>query len=100
MIALGMQESVRIKPAQGTRIACLSGVIWFTREGDPRDFFLMHGDCIEPGPEVIMFTALEPAILRVSKRRRPSWSRRLAAAVHAAIRLLKRPPKRFALESQ
>jgi hypothetical protein len=99
MIALGMQESVRIKPAQGTRIACLSGVIWFTREGDPRDFFLMHGDSIELGQEVTMFTALEPAILRICKRDVPSWPRRLAATVYAALGLLKRS-KRVAFETQ
>ena len=94
MIALGIEESVRIKPSHGTRIACLSGVVWFTREGDPRDFFLTHGDCVELEPGVTMLTALEPTVLSIAERDEPSWPRRIMAALHGTVRLLKWPTKR------
>ena len=88
MIALSMQESVRIKPSHGIRIACLSGVVWFTREGDPRDFFLTHGNCIELESGVTLFTALEPTILSISEYDRPSWPQRILAALHGIARPL------------
>ena len=93
MIALGIEESMRIKPWHGTRIACLSGVVWFTREGDPRDLFLTHGDCVELEPGVTMLTALEPAVLSISERGAPSWPRRIMAALHGTVRLVEWPTK-------
>jgi DUF2917 family protein len=93
MIALGIEESVRIKPSHGTRISCLSGVIWLTREGDPRDYFLTHGDCIELEPGVTMLTALEPTVLSISEHDGLSWPRRLVAALHRTVRLFRLPEK-------
>jgi DUF2917 family protein len=94
MIALSMQESVRIKPSHGIRIVCLSGVIWFTREGDPRDFFLTHGDCVELESGVTLFTALEPTVLSISECDQPSWPQRILAALHGIARPLQWPRKR------
>jgi len=91
MITLGLQESLRVKPTKGTRIACLSGVIWVTREGDPRDFILAHGDAVEVGSGVTMVTALEPTVLSIVKRDRVSWARPVLRALHAAVLPLRRP---------
>ena len=83
MITLGLEESLRVKPSKGTRIACLSGVIWVTREGDPRDFILAHGEAVEVDSGVTMVTALEPTVISIAKRDRISWSRRIVNALQA-----------------
>jgi len=91
MITLGSQESLRVKPAAGTRIACLSGVIWVTREGDLRDFILARGDAVEVGSGVTMVTALESTVLSIVKRDRLAWTRRVLRALHAVVLPLRRP---------
>jgi len=65
VIALEAQETLRIKPRHMTRIECMSGVLWITREGDLRDFIVGPGDSIEIGRGLTIALALEAATVRV-----------------------------------
>lgn len=39
-ILLAPTQTLCVRDGAGLRIACLSGAIWLTQEGDPRDVFL------------------------------------------------------------
>jgi DUF2917 family protein len=66
MIALEREASLRVEPGSRVEIACLSGVVWVTHEGDTRDLFLARGESLVPPTRgVTMVTALEPATVRV-----------------------------------
>jgi DUF2917 family protein len=66
MIALEREASLRVEPGSRIEIACLSGVVWVTHEGDTRDLFLAHGESLVPPMRgVTMVTALEPATVRL-----------------------------------
>jgi Protein of unknown function (DUF2917) len=91
MITLGPQQSLRVEPSNGNLIACHSGVIWVTREGDPRDFILSPGDSVEVGSGVTMVMALEPTVLSIAKRGGVSWPRRMLQALRTRVRPLQRP---------
>ena len=39
-IKLAPMQILRIRDGAGLRIVCLSGALWLTQEGDPRDLFL------------------------------------------------------------
>ena len=75
VIALKAQETLRIRPRHTTRIECMSGVLWITREGDLRDFIVARGESIEVGRGLTIALALEPAIIRVAQRSPWSWFR-------------------------
>lgn len=103
MIALEREASLRVEPGSRVEIACLSGVVWVTCEGDTRDFFLAHGESLVPPTRgVTMVTALEPATVRVldcaEQRSASRWCtglarmgtapwRRLAMRTAAIVRL-------------
>ena len=105
MIALEREASLRVEPGSRVEIACLSGVVWVTHEGDTRDLFLAHGESLVPPIHgVTMVTAIEPATVRVldcTEQRSSSrwWTgvarfvrgaapwRRLATRTAAVIRL-------------
>lgn len=78
MITLDAEHSLRIEPKGATRIACVSGVLWVTCEGDPRDFFLAHGELLEVDHGLTIATALEPAMVSVT---RSSLRSRLRTAI-------------------
>jgi hypothetical protein len=40
VIQLAPMQTLRVRDGAGLRIACLSGAIWLTQEGDSRDIFL------------------------------------------------------------
>ena len=105
MIALEREASLRVEPGSRVEIACLSGVVWVTHEGDTRDLFLARGESLVPPTRgVTMVTALEPAAVRVLDcgerrssshwgtgvarlvRRAATW-RRLATRTSAIVRL-------------
>ena len=66
MIALEREASLRVEPGSRVEIACLSGVVWITHEGDTRDLFLAHGESLMPPMRgVTMVTALEAATVRL-----------------------------------
>jgi hypothetical protein len=69
MIGLERDASLRVKPGARVEICCLSGAVWVTQEGDPRDLFLASGESLALSPRgVTLVTALEPATLRVAER--------------------------------
>jgi gamma-glutamylcysteine synthetase len=51
MIALEREASLRVEPGTRVELACLSGVVWITQQGDLRDRTLV--------------TALEPSLVRI-----------------------------------
>ena len=73
MIALQAQETLRIRPWRPTRIECMSGVLWVTREGDLRDFIVPRGESIEVERGLTIALALEPATVRVVRQSPLSW---------------------------
>jgi len=78
MSALEREASLRVEPGTRVEIACLSGVVWITHAGDPRDLFLASGESLVLPPRgVTLITALEPATVRVVDR---------AAQRHTALR--------------
>jgi hypothetical protein len=69
MIALEREASLRVEPGTPVEIACLSGVVWITHAGDPRDLFLAPGESLVlPLRGLTLVTALEPATVRVLDR--------------------------------
>ena len=88
MIAMEREASLRVEPGMRVEIACLSGVVWITQQGDLRDLFLAPGESIELLPRGrTLVTALEPALVRVvdagteARARRAwwAWAERCAA---------------------
>jgi hypothetical protein len=75
VIVLEAQETLRIKPRRTTRIECMSGVLWITREGDLRDFIVARGESIEVDRGLTIALALEPATVHVVPRSPWSWLR-------------------------
>ena len=73
MITLQRERSLHLSPRFARRLACHSGVLWLTREGDPRDIFLGAGDVVEIGRGHTIVTALEPST--VTLHRSPPWWR-------------------------
>jgi len=66
MIALEREASLRVEPGTRIEIACLSGVLWVTQEGDWRDLFLGPGESFNLlARGVTLVTALEPASVRL-----------------------------------
>jgi hypothetical protein len=101
MIALERETSLRVEPGTRVEIACLSGVVWITQQGDLRDLFLAPGESLELLPRGrTLLTALEPSLVRVvdagatrraerarwvpAKRARELWAR-LRARTTAVI---------------
>jgi hypothetical protein len=81
MIALENETSVRVKAGTAVEIACVSGVLWVTQEGDVRDMFLAPGESLRlAGRGLTIVTALEPSLVRLIEDAKPSvgsgaWSR-------------------------
>ena len=76
MIALEREATVRVERGTRIEIACLSGVLWVTQEGDCRDLFLGPGESLELFARgATLVTALEPSTLRALDRgkRRGLW---------------------------
>jgi hypothetical protein len=73
MFALKAEQSLRVEHARGLQIRCVRGVLWITREGDPLDRFLAHGETLLPTSKgMTIVTALEDAVLEVSEALRTS----------------------------
>jgi len=80
MIALEREASLRVEPGTRVEIACLSGVLWITQEGDARDLFLASGESLRLlSRGRTMITALEPSMIRVADVPRVlhAWSARV-----------------------
>ena len=66
MIALERETSLRVEPGTHVEIACVSGVLWVTQQGDLRDLFLGPGESLVLLPRGrTLVTALEPSLVRV-----------------------------------
>jgi hypothetical protein len=66
MIALEPEASLRVEPGTRVELVCLSGVVWITQQGDPRDLFLAPGESLtllSRGRTLV--TALESSLVRV-----------------------------------
>ena len=66
MIALEREASLRVEPGTRVELACLSGVVWITQQGDLRDLFLAPGESLRLLPRGrTLVTALEPSLVRI-----------------------------------
>lgn len=63
MISLEPERCLPLTPRQASRLVCHCGVVWVTREGDLRDFFLTAGDTLDLHAGVTLVSALEPAAI-------------------------------------
>jgi len=88
VITLDSQQSLRIERSGGARVACASGVVWLTREDDPRDFILAHGEMIELVRGLTMVTALEPSVVSVEKTAGGSWWREIGKTLRTGLQRL------------
>jgi hypothetical protein len=70
LIDLECDASLRVEPGARVEICCLSGSVWVTQEGNPRDMFFSRAESLVLSVRgVTVVTALEPAMLRLSQRR-------------------------------
>ena len=88
MITLDSEQSLRIERSGGARVACASGVVWLTREDDPRDFILARGEMIELVCGLTMITALEPSVVSVEKTDSGSWWREIGKTLQTGLQRL------------
>jgi hypothetical protein len=66
MIALEREASLRVEPGTRVEVACLSGVVWITQQGDLRDLFLAAGESLALLPRGrTLVTALEASMVRI-----------------------------------
>jgi hypothetical protein len=63
MIELQTEDCLPVTARQASRVVCQAGVLWITREGDPRDLFLTAGEWAEVGAGLTLVSALEPSAL-------------------------------------
>lgn len=60
-------QILRLRRGQGVRIACVSGLLWMTQEGDPDDWFIAAGRTMTvSAPGLTLIEALEPSIVAFS----------------------------------
>lgn len=60
-------QSLRLSGGQGVRIACVSGLLWMTQEGDPDDWFIAAGQAMTvSAPGLTLIEALEPSVVALS----------------------------------
>ena len=66
LLSLQRYEARILEDAVGTLVACLSGCVWLTRYGDPRDLVLHAGDSFRiDGPGTVVMTAHHGAVLQI-----------------------------------
>jgi len=65
---------LRLASAPGERVECLSGVLWVTQDGDPRDVVLEAGDAFDfdrPGGSVVSALA-DSRLLLLARQAQPT----------------------------
>jgi uncharacterized protein (DUF3084 family) len=72
---------VRIEDGRGTMVRVVSGSVWITEEGDPRDRFMAAGARLAIASDgVTLVSALTPSTISLTARRRRSLGARLMRA--------------------
>jgi hypothetical protein len=67
-IRLEPEQSLRIESHRVVEIGCLSGLLWITQPGDPRDLFVAAGQSVQVAPSgLTLVTAIQPAVLRAGE---------------------------------
>jgi DUF2917 family protein len=79
-ISLEPEQTLRIESHREVEIGCLSGLVWITQPGDPRDLFVAAGQSVQVAPSgLTLVTAIQPALLRAgdvaSLAGMPAWRR-------------------------
>jgi len=74
MIELKAGEVLRLRDS-ALHLECVSGVLWVTREGDPRDLFVVTGESMRiAGRGLVLVQAWEPAVVDVRRvGSHPTW---------------------------
>jgi hypothetical protein len=70
-------QILRLRGGQAVRIACVSGLLWVTQEGDLDDRFIAAGQAVTvSAPGLTLIEAMEPSIAALScpRRRDPGAS--------------------------
>ncbi|HJT60818.1 MAG TPA: DUF2917 domain-containing protein [Burkholderiales bacterium] len=72
---------VRIVRGRGMLVRVLSGSVWITEEGDPRDRFIAAGARLAIGSNgITLVSALAPTTISLTARRRRNLGARLVRA--------------------
>ena len=67
-VGLDRSRILRLEHARGVRVACRSGMLWLTQEGDPQDAFLAPGEQIRIGTRrLVLVEALQDSTLCLSE---------------------------------
>ncbi len=73
-ILLERSRAMSCKEAAPTHVACASGVVWLTVEGQPGDTFLRAGDqATIPAGHHAVLGALETATVDIGSRPHAAW---------------------------
>jgi hypothetical protein len=79
-VGLDRLGGLSLRDASGAGITCLTGRLWITQDGDPRDFVLAPGESLTVRRGgVTLVSAAEPSLLRVTE---PSDPRERQAGQH------------------
>mgnify|MGYP000847478231 CR=1 FL=1 len=91
-VSLEGHASTVLGEAAGTLITCLSGCVWITRYGDPRDVILHTGSRFEvDGPGTVVMTAHHGARLHITPPRGDARPDRAGGLAGFLRRLLRNP---------
>jgi hypothetical protein len=90
MVKLKLEQCLRIMRSQPTRIACITGVVWVTQQGDCRDYIVARDEVLDVKGGLTLITALEPSVLDVQKMGASLCLRRVRQWRTAAAAWLKR----------
>lgn len=82
-ISLGARRAMSLNDAAGALVACVTGQVWLTMDGDRRDIFLAPGEAhsIERGG-LTLINAIEASVVHVElpQPRAAAWKRWLKSA--------------------
>jgi hypothetical protein len=92
-ISLGARHAMSLNDAVGAEVACVTGQVWLTMDGDRRDIFLAPGEAhsIERAG-LTLINAIEPSVVHVElpRPRAAAWARSawdwLVGAAEARVR--------------
>jgi hypothetical protein len=93
-LCLKPKQVVKVRGGLGHSIACDSGSVWVTQDGDPRDIILRAGESFildRDGPALVQ--ALEQGAISVTRpavQARPSWAAELSRRALACAGLQSR----------
>jgi hypothetical protein len=85
-LCMKSKQLLRVRGGIGHSIACHSGSVWVTQDGDPRDVILRAGESFtldRPGPALVQ--AFQPGAISIVRPEAQSIAARLVAILRPAV---------------